>query len=412
MGPPTGKPINLEVTGDDLTELVNTSGRLIRFIDSLNIAGIEELKTDFDPNKPEILVSIDRIRANTEGISTGQVGMELRNAIYGKESSKYREGEDQYPIMLRYKENQRTNIDRLMNTKITFRDMNTGLVRQIPLSAVAEVAYRNSYGGINRKDAKRIINVTSNVLPGYNANEIVAGIRTGLKSFSKPDDVSVEITGQQEDQQESASFLGRAMFLSLCLIMFILITQFQSISKPIIILTEVIFSIIGVLLGFMIFGMPISITMTGMGMVALAGIVVRNGILLVEFTDNLLKTGHGFKEAIVEGGKTRITPVMLTAMAAILGMFPLAIGFNIDFIGLFAHLKPNIYFGGENVMFFGPLSWTIIFGLSFATFLTLIFIPVMYYLMYAKRAARQMASADSSSDRSQPDSKPDLGDLV
>ena len=214
--------------------------------------------------------------------------MEFRNAIYGKESSKYREGEDQYPIMLRYEENQRTNINRLMNTKITFRDMNTGKVRQIPLSSVAQVSYQNSYGGINRKDAKRIINVTSNVLSGFNTNEIIASIRRNLPSFSKPEAVDIKITGEQEDQQESASFLGKAMFLSLCLIIFILITQFQSISKPIIILTEVIFSIIGVLLGFIIFNMPISITMTGMGMVALAGIVVRNGILLVEFTDKLL----------------------------------------------------------------------------------------------------------------------------
>ncbi len=382
MGPPTGKPINIDVTGDDLPLLVQSSNRLIRFIDSLNIAGIEELKTDFDATKPEILISIDRVRANSEGISTGQVGMELRNAIFGKESSKYREGEDQYPIMLRYEESQRTNIDRLMNTKITFRDMNSGLVRQIPLSSVAQITFQNSYGGINRKDAKRIITVSSNVLSGYNANEIIASIRNNLPSFNVPEAVNIKITGEQEDQQESASFLGRAMFLSLCLIMFILITQFQSISKPIIIITEVIFSIIGVLLGFMIFKMPISISMTGMGMVALAGIVVRNGILLVEFTDNLIARGHKTKEAIIEAGKTRITPIMLTATAAILGMLPLAIGFNIDFIGLFAHLKPNIYFGGENVMFFGPLSWTIIFGLSFATFLTLIFIPVMYFILY------------------------------
>ncbi len=392
MGPPTGKPINLEVTGDDLDQLIVTSNHLIRYIDSLNIPGIEELKTDFEATKPEILISIDRIRANTEGISTGQVGMELRNAIYGKESSKYREGEDQYPIMTRFEEDQRSNIDRLMNTKITFRDMNTGQVRQIPLSSVAQVNYKNSYGGINRKDAKRIINVSSNVLSGYNANEIIASIRKGLTSFTHPESVDIKITGEQESQKESADFLGKAMFLSLCLIMFILITQFQSISKPIIILTEVIFSIIGVLLGFIIFGMPISITMTGMGMVALAGIVVRNGILLVEFTDKLLEKGLKTRDAIIQAGKTRITPVMLTASAAILGMFPLAIGFNIDFIDLFAHFNPHIYFGGENVMFFGPLSWTIIFGLAFATFLTLIFIPVMYYILYAgKESIRRRA---------------------
>ncbi|MCB8995260.1 MAG: efflux RND transporter permease subunit [Bacteroidales bacterium] len=386
MGPPVGKPINIEMTGDDLDELVLTTNRFKRYIDSLNIGGIEELKTDFDVTKPEILIEIDRIRANREGLSTGQIGQELRFAIFGLESTKLREAEDQYPIMIRYQEDQRKNIDRLMNSKITYRDMNTGLIRQIPLSAVCNVSYPNSYGGINRKDAKRIINIYSNVISGFNANEIIGKINKAIPGFEKSERVDIKITGEQENQKESSDFLGRAMFLALCLIMFILITQFNSLSKPIIIITEVIFSIIGVLLGFIITGMPISITMTGMGVVALAGIVVRNGILLVEFTDKLIEKGHETREAIIEAGKTRITPVMLTATAAILGLLPLAIGFNIDFVGLFTNFHPHIHFGGDNVMFFGPLSWTIIFGLTFATFLTLIFIPVMYYIMYKGKA--------------------------
>ncbi len=382
MGPPTGKPINIEMTGDNLDDLVLTTNRFMRFIDSLNIGGIEELKTDFDVTKPEILVTIDRIRANREGLSTGQIGQELRFAIFGLESSKFREGEDQYPIQIRFQEDQRTNIDRLMNSKITYRDMNSGLVRQIPLSAVCEVSYTNSYGGINRKDAKRIINIYSNVISGFNANEIIGKINNAIPQFAKTETVDIKITGEQEDQKESSEFLSKAMLIALFLIMFILITQFNSLTKPLIIVTEVIFSIIGVLLGFIITGMPISITMTGMGIVALAGIVVRNGILLVEFTDKLIEKGYKMKEAVVEAGKTRITPVMLTATAAILGLFPLAIGFNIDFVGLFRSFEPHIHFGGDNVMFFGPLSWAIIFGLTFATFLTLIFIPVMYFIMY------------------------------
>jgi multidrug efflux pump subunit AcrB len=348
----------------------------------LGIPGIEELKTDFDITKPEILVEIDRIRANREGLSTGQIGQELRFAIFGLESSKYREGEDQYPIQLRFQEDQRYNIDRLLNSKITYRDMNTGLVRQIPMSAVSKVSYSTSYGGINRKDAKRIINISSNIISGYNANQVISKINQGIPQFEKSESVDIKITGEQEDQKESSDFLSIAMLVALLLIMFILITQFNSLSKPLIIVSEVVFSIIGVLLGFIITGMPISIVMTGMGVVALAGIVVRNGILLVEFTDKLLEKGHSIKDAIIEGGKTRITPVLLTATAAILGLFPLAIGFNIDFVGLFRSFEPNIHFGGDNVMFFGPLSWSIIFGLSFATFLTLIFIPVMYYIMY------------------------------
>jgi multidrug efflux pump len=388
-GPPTGKPINIEVTSDDFQELLSTTDRLIRYLDSINIQGIEELKTDFDKKKPEVVIEVDRVRANREGISTGQIGMELRTAIFGAEASKYRDGEDQYPIQIRYKYDQRTNIDKLLNTKITFMDLSTGKIRQVPLSAVAKVTYVNSYGGINRKNSKRIVTVSSNVLGGYNANEIISQIDEALPSFKKSDSVEINITGEQEDQKEASAFLSRAMLLSLCIIMFILITQFNSMSKPLIIITEVVFSIIGVLLGYMITRMPMSIIMTGMGMVALAGIVVRNGILLVEFTDVLKEKGLRTREAIIQAGKARITPVLLTAVSTILGLIPLAIGFNIDFVGLFQSFSPNIHFGGDNVAFFGPLSWTIIFGLTFATFLTLIFIPVMYYIMYAGKVKMQ-----------------------
>jgi multidrug efflux pump len=381
-GPPTGKPINIEVTSDDFQELMATSDKLIRYLNNLSIPGIEDLKSDFDKNKPEVIIEIDRVRANQEGISTGQIGMELRTAIYGTEASKYREGEDQYPIQVRYEYDQRTNIDRLLNTKITFMDMSSGKLRQIPVSAVAKVSYSNSYSGINRKNSKRIVTISSNVLTGYNGNEIVAQITKALPAFEKSDKVDIKLTGEQEDQQETSAFLGLAGTLALCLILFIMITQFNSISKPLIIIIEVFFSIIGVFLGFIVTRMPISIIMTGMGMVALAGIVVRNGILLVEFTDILKERGMKTRDAIIQAGKTRITPVMLTATATILGLIPLAIGLNIDFAGLFRNFEPHIHFGGDNVAFFGPLSWTVIFGLSFATFLTLIFIPVMYYIMY------------------------------
>ena len=405
-GPPTGKPVNIEVTSDDLEELLITSERLIRYLDSINIPGIEELKSDFDRNKPELIVEIDRVRANREGISTGQIGTELRTAIYGSEASKYRDGEDQYPIQVRYKYDQRTNIDRVLNTKITYMDVNSGTIRQIPLSAVAKVSYLNSYGGINRLNAKRIVTVSSGVLTGYNANEIIAQVKRALPSFEKTEQVDIKITGEQEDQLETMTFLGRAGLLSICLILFIMITQFNSIGKPFIIATEIIFSIIGVFLGFIITRMPISIVMTGLGMVALAGIVVRNGILLVEFTDILKERGLKTRDAIIQAGKTRITPVMLTATATILGLVPLAIGFNIDFVGLFRNFEPHIHFGGDNVAFFGPLAWTIIFGLSFATFLTLIFIPVMYYIMYAGRVKIQRRT------NSLKYSKKDLDDLV
>jgi len=384
-GPPVGKPINIEIIGENLDDIITTSNDFKVFLDSLNIQGIEELKSDFDLSKPEIIIDIDRERANHEGISTAQIGMEIRSAIYGKEMSKYKEEEDQYPIQLRLKEDQRKNIDRILSMIITYRDMNTGLLRHIPLASVAKIKYDNAYGGIKRKNLKRLITLSSNVIDGYNANIIVAEINKNLSRFNKKEGVDIKLTGEQDDQKESMGFLGKAMLLSIFLILFIMITQFNSISKPLIIFTEVFFSIIGVLLGFIIFGMPISIIMTGMGVVALAGIVVRNGILLVEFTDVLKERGYKTREAIVIAGKTRITPVVLTASATILGLIPLAVGLNIDFASFFTSLNPHLHFGGDNVAFFGSLAWTIIFGLSFATFLTLIFIPAMYLIVYAMK---------------------------
>jgi len=389
MGPPTGKPVNIEIAGDDLGELVASSEKFKRYIDSLQIGGIEDLKSDFGADKPELLINLDRERANYEGITAAAVGDAIRTGQLGKEVAKYREGEDQYPIMLRFEDNQRKDIEQLLNLTITYMDVNTGVLRKIPLSAVAQLSYINSYGQINRLNLKRVITLSSNVLVGYNANEINARIRKAIPIFSKSPDIDIRLTGEQEDQKESMVFLSKAMLLSVFLIMFILITQFNSMPKALIIISEVIFSLIGVFLGYMIFGMTVSIIMTGMGIVALAGIVVRNGILLVEFTDRLKKQGVKTRQAIIEAGKTRITPVILTATATILGLIPLAIGMNLNFKTLLSSFNPHIYFGGDNVMFFGPLSWTIIFGLSLATFLTLVMIPVMYLVIYARGVKKQ-----------------------
>ncbi|MBG0861295.1 MAG: efflux RND transporter permease subunit [Bacteroidales bacterium] len=389
MGPPVGKPINIELAGDDIDKLVYQSERFKRYIDSLQIGGIEELKSDFAATKPGLLVNLDRERANYEGITAAVVGDAIRTGQLGKEVSKYREGEDQYPIMLRFDENQRKDIEQLLNLTIAYTDMNTGILRRVPLSAVARLDYINSYGQINRLNLKRVITLSSNVLDGYNANEINARLREVIPRFASESGVDIRLTGEQEDQQESMMFLLKAMLISLFLIMFILVTQFNSMPKALIIVSEVLFSLIGVLTGYMIFGMSVSIIMTGMGLVALAGIVVRNGILLVEFTDVLKRKGVRTREAIIEAGMTRITPVILTATATILGLIPLAIGMNINFKTLLTSLNPDIYFGGENVMFFGPLSWTIIFGLSIATFLTLVMIPAMYFVIHYRGIRKQ-----------------------
>lgn len=385
MGPPTGKPINIEITGENLSVLQATAEKFKNYLDSLNIPGIEELKSDFVANTPEIMIKIDRERARREGLSTGQIGMELRTAVYGKEASKFKQDEDEFPIMLRYSENVRKNIDALMNLRITYRDMVTGRLRSIPLSAVASVEYTDSYASIKRKDLKRIITLSSNVLTGYSPNDIVPRIKNIAATFPLPEGISIKLTGEQEDQAETSAFLGKAMLIAILMIFFILITQFNSFSKSIIILSEVVFSIIGVLLGIVIFNMDIVIIMTGLGIVALGGIVVRNGILIVEFADLMKASGMKTREAIVRAGVVRTTPVILTATATMLGLVPLALGMNINFYTLFTEWNPQIHFGGDNVAFWGPLSWTIIFGLSFSTFLTLVAVPAMYLIVYAMK---------------------------
>jgi multidrug efflux pump len=387
-GPPVPKPICIEVRGDDFDELVKNANRLKLFIDAQKIDGVENLKSDFENNKPEIVFNIDRERANHEGISTYTIAGEIRNAVFGWEVSKFRDENDEYPIQLRYKYDQRNNIEALRNLKITFRDMTMGgILRSVPLSAFCDIQYSNTYGGIKRKMQKRVITLSSNVSQGFNPNEVVANVQKVAKGFKSEGKVVIDFTGEQEEQKETASFLGGAMGMSLGLILLILVLQFGSLGKPFIILTEIFFSVIGVLLGTALFKMDMSIVMTGIGIVALAGIVVRNGILLVEFAEMARADGMSLWDATVEAGRTRMTPVILTATAAILGLIPLAVGLNIDFETLLSHGNPHLYFGGDSVVFWGPLSWTMIFGLGFATLLTLLLVPAMYLI--AERLKRK-----------------------
>jgi len=378
-GPPVGKEIAIEVSGDDYVALAKLSKKMTRYIDSLKIGGIEQLRSNLEDRNPEIAVNIDRTRANREGISTAQIGMEVRTAIYGTEASKFKTSDDEYPIQVRYAKPYRNDVDAIVNSPLTFRDA-TGAVRQVPISAVADVTYSTTYGGIKRKEVKRVITISSNVLNGFTGPDVVANIKTALKSFPTPPGYTIKMGGAEEDQKETSDFLPLAGIGALGLIFLILVTQFNSFSKPLIILSEVLFSIAGVFLGLAITGMTISIVMTGVGIIALAGIVVKNGILLVEFTDMLRAQGMPLREAIILAGRTRLNPVILTATAAILGLIPLAIGLNIDFYELFNSGHGHFFVGGESVVFWGPLAWTIIFGLSFATIITLVVVPVMYLM--------------------------------
>jgi Cation/multidrug efflux pump len=402
-GPPLPKPVVVEITADNLDSLVVVSERLKAHLKSKQIPGLEELRSDFQSRNPEIVFDLDRERMNAEGITTGQVIGNLRTAVFGKEISRFRDANDDYKITLRLKEDQRENVDAVRNMPLIFRDMGMGgAVRQVPVSSFSNVRYATTYGGVKRKDLKRIITLSSNVISGYNENEVVAAVQSELNSFKTSSDISIRMGGAQEEQAETMSFLGGAMMVSLALIFLILIVQFNSFSKTMIILSEVVFSIIGVLLGIAIFKTPFSIALSGIGIVALAGIVVRNGILLVEFMDLMLAEGMDGKDAIIEAGRTRMTPVLLTATAAILGLIPLAIGLNIDFAGLFTHFAPNIYIGGASSAFWGPLAWTMIYGLSFATFLTLILVPVLCLLSFRFKAwvkKRQQSFAASLEEK-------------
>ena len=389
MGPPTGAPISIEINGDDYTELIALEKDIQQIIESSGIEGIEELKSNLDVNKPEIIVDIDRTKANKLGLSTAYIGSTIRTALYGREVSKYREGEDEYNINLRLQKKYRDNIDAIMNMKMVVPGENDGPNKEIPISAVANIRYTNSYGGVVRKDNKRMITLSSNVLKGYNANEIIENLKEEFKENLKiKAGYEVNFGGEQDDMKESTDFLSKAMVIALALIFLILVTQFNSVYKPIIVLSQVILSFIGIFLGIIIFGMDVSVIMTGMGIVAVAGIVVNNGILLIDYTDQLIAKGMGFRRAIVQAGAIRLTPVLLTAISTILGLLPLGIGMNINFVTLFTDLDPNIYWGGDSAQFWAPLAWTIVYGLTFATFLTLLVVPSMYYIM--KRQAIQI----------------------
>lgn len=394
-GPPQGKPINIEISGDDYNQLIAQATAIKDFIDAKNIGGIEELKLDVEVGKPEMPINVDRRKARRLGISTAQVGNSIRTSLFGAEVSTFKDGEDEYPIYVRLQDKYRYNEDMLLNQSITFRDPSNGRIKQVPISAVATAEKTSTFSAVKRKNQNRVITIMSNVLDGYNPNEVVAEIKASLQDFPLPEENTIKFTGQQEEQSKELSFLSNALMIAVFLIFLILVSQFNSASTPFIIIISVVFSLIGVFLGLVVFRMDFVIIMTMIGIISLAGIVVNNAIVLIDYTKliidrkkaelNLnenqnLPLNH-LLDSVVEGGKTRLRPVLLTAITTILGLLPLATGMNIDFYSLLLTYDPKIYFGGDNVIFWGPMSWTVIFGLTFATFLTLVIVPVMFFLL-------------------------------
>ncbi len=398
-GPPTGKPINLEVTGGDFDKLLRLTEDITAEINKVNIPGIEGLKIDLDVGKPELLVIIDREKVRRYGLSTAQVGSAIRTALFGKEISDFKDGENEYKIVIRLDDKFRYNISDIINQRITFRSPSSGKIVQVPISAVADFEYSSTYGAITRKDRSRLITIYSNVLEGYNANEINNDLKQIMADYEMPIGTKYKFTGEQQEQDESSAFLMKALLIALSLIMIILVSQFNSFVKPAIIMFSVVMSTIGVFGGLAIFEMDFVVIMTGIGIVSLAGVVVNNAIVLIDYIGLLKKRKKKelgladnenmpldiAKQCIVDAGKTRLRPVLLTAITTILGLMPLATGFNIDFISFFNTFDPDIYFGGDNAVFWGPMSWTVIFGLSFATFLTLVIIPSLYHVLYSAK---------------------------
>jgi len=391
-GPPSGKPITIEVSGDDFLTLVKISEDMKKQINESGIQGIEKLKTDLETGKPELLIEIDREKARRFGLSTYSVANEIRTSLYGKEVSKFKQGEDDYEIQIRLDDQYRYDIDALMNKSVTFRDQTNGKISQVPISSIAKAELSSSYGSVRRKDLKRVITISSNVLGGFNATEVNNNIKELLQDYSMPAGYSYKFGGEQEKQMEEMSFLSGALLFAVFIIFLIIVAQFNKITAPLIIMTSVLFSTIGVFLGLVIFRMDFVVIMTMVGLISLAGVVVNNAIVLIDFIElkkKRLKEELGVDKlpmdtivgAIAEAGKTRLRPVLLTAITTVLGLMPLAIGINIDFIKLISEYDADFYIGGDSVMFWGPLSWTIIHGLTFATFLTLVVVPVMYLLV-------------------------------
>ena len=393
-GPPVGKPISIEISGDDILALINITDKMKNFINESGIEGIEKLKTDLETGKPELIVDIDREKARRFGLSTYTVANEVRTSLFGKEISKFKLGEDDYEIQLRLQDQYRYDMDALMNKSITFRDQVSGNMHQVPISSVAQAELSSTYGSIRRKDLKRVITLSSNVISGYNATEINNQIKTILADFPMPAGYEFKFGGEQEKQAEEMAFLSSALLLAVFLIFLIIVAQFNKVTAPFIIMFSVLLSTIGVFMGLFTFRMDFVVIMTMIGIISLAGIVVNNAIVLIDFIElsrtrkRVAKGGaplsfNDIREAIVEAGRTRLRPVLLTAITTILGLIPLAVGINIDFISFFSTYDADFYLGGDNVIFWGPMSWTIIFGLTFATFLTLVIVPVMY-LFFAR----------------------------
>jgi len=378
QGPPTGPPVNIEISGPQFDRIVQISTELKRRLTDAAqtgaLPGLVDITDNLNTGRPEVQVDVDRDQAAEYGLSTSQIAQTVRSAIQGVEADTYRSGEDEYDITVRLQKADRASLESLENLTVTnIRG------QQIPLTSVADIEEGTGFGSITRIDEKRVVTVSGGTAPGYNGPDVLTRVQDELSEYRQqlPPGYAMEYTGGNEEQQESFGFLTTALLLGASLIFLILIIEFNSISAPFIIMAAVGLSLIGVLLGLILTRTPFNL-FTFIGIIALAGIVVNNNIVLVDYIMQLRGRGSEKRDAIIEGGATRLRPVLLTALTTILGLVPLTFGINIDFVGLLADFAPNFEFGSENTQFWGPMGTAIISGLTFATFLTLVIVPVMY----------------------------------
>ncbi|MBX2819903.1 MAG: efflux RND transporter permease subunit, partial [Rhodothermaceae bacterium] len=376
-GPPTADPVNIEVTGEDFGEIV----RITRDIKSIltaasesgKIPGLVDVNDNLNTGRPELNVKIDRIRAAQFGLSTSQIATTVRSAINGTEAGTLRDGDEEYDITVRLSEEDRASLESIRSLTIPYEG------EQIPLVSVAETEVSGGFGSVTRLDLSRVATVSGKAATGYNGNAILAQVVQELAPYQEtiPEGYQLNFTGESEEQQESFGFLTYVLLIGVSLIFMIMVAQFNSISTPFIIMVAVGLGLIGVLLGLVLTRTEFGL-MTFIGIISLAGIVVNNNIVLIDYIEQLRRKGLSKLDAVIEGGATRLRPVVLTALTTVLGLIPLTFGINIDFVGLLTDLDANFRIGSQNTQFWGPMGTAIISGLTFATFLTLVIVPVMY----------------------------------
>ena len=371
MGPPVGKPIGVLVSGEDYDDVGRYAQKLRREL-LANVDGIAELKDDYVTGRPELRLRIDRGAAKRVGVSSALVGNTVRTAVNGATASTLRDGDDEYDIVVEAAPEFREDIQSILNLRVPGRTDKSPDTFPVPLSTVASYELSGGAGSIRHEDQDLVITLEGEVVEGANANEVKNAVAAFVASAEPPKGIVLEMGGNEKEQQDSMAFLGKAFLIAVVLITMVLVTQFDSVALPAIIMMTVVLSLVGVLWGLLITGTPFGIIMTGIGVISLAGVVVNNAIVLLDYVEQLRARGLPVHDALVRAGLTRFRPVMLTAVTTVLGLVPMALGISIDFGSM------RILTGGSSAQFWGPMAIAVIFGLSFATILTLVMVPTLY----------------------------------